>query len=112
MLRPMTSAAGAALPSTSAPCPPGAPNNHPGTWPSPPSPPKGRSSVWLSPAEYPSAEIVMSQTTRFTGHSGSAALVVELEHGALALGVQHLVHSGGDRGGDVVVRRPVVDPGE
>jgi hypothetical protein len=31
--------------------------------PSPPSSPNGRSSVWLSPAEYPSAEIVMSQIT-------------------------------------------------
>jgi hypothetical protein len=29
----------------------------------PPSSPNGRSSVWLSPAEYPSAEIVMSQIT-------------------------------------------------
>ena len=40
---------------------------HPGVQlaaePSLPSSPNGRSSVWLSPAEYPSAEIVMSQIT-------------------------------------------------
>jgi hypothetical protein len=31
--------------------------------PSPPSSPNGRSSLWLRPAEYPSADIVMSQIT-------------------------------------------------
>jgi hypothetical protein len=31
--------------------------------PSPPSSPNGRSSLWLSPAEYPSADMVMSQIT-------------------------------------------------
>jgi hypothetical protein len=66
MLRPMMNTLAAVIWSTSAWFSSGVSNIQACSLPpepSPPSSPNGRSSVWLSPAEYPSAEIVMSQIT-------------------------------------------------